>query len=141
MERRAISFATSVGLIIQALWWLEYTMLTLLSAIHNPLAISRLLSQLTLFVCIPCTVIPLWMAWVVWTRRQSNFLLGLWTTWALCIGIMTGLSYLIHGFYGHVISPDSLFKSMLAAAMLVLPAYVSAIYIATTPSEPEDQWW
>ena len=141
MERRAISFATSVGLIIQALWMLEYTMLTLLSAIQSTLAISRLLSQLTLLVCVPCTVIPLWMARAVWTRRQSNFLLGLWTTWALFFGIVTSLSYLINGLYGHAISPVSLFKSMVIALMLVLPAYISAIYIATAPPVPEDQWW
>ena len=141
MERPAISFVTSVGLVIQALWFLEYTLLTLLSAIQSTSSISRLLSKLTLFVCIPCTVIPLWLAWAVWTRRQSNFLLGLWTTYALYLGIMVSLSYLINSLYGHVISPNSLFKSIVTALMLVLPACISVIYIFTTPSVPEDQWW
>ncbi len=141
MERRAISFVTSVGLIIQALWWLEFTLLTLQSAMQSTLSTSKLLSGLTLFVCLPCTVIPFWMAWAVWTRRQYNFLLGLWTTWALYHGIMVSLSYLINSLYGHVILPESLFKSMLAALMLVLPAYISAIYIFTAPPVLEDQWW
>ena len=141
MERRELSYITSAGLVIQALWWLGIMLLRLPSLIQSTDSASRFVLGLVLPIVLPCTAIPLWLAWAVWTRRQSNFLLGLWTTYALYLGIMVSLSYLINSLYGHVISPNSLFKSIVTALMLVLPACISVIYIFTTPSVPEDQWW
>jgi hypothetical protein len=150
MERRTLSIATSVGLVIQASWWLGIMLLGLPSLIQSNSSASRFVLGLILGVCLPCTVIPLWLAWAVWTRRQYNFLLGLWTTWALYHGIIGGLLYFIAIYHIHVNpdvtyvgSPDMAlaFISIVTALMLVLPACISVIYIFTTPSVPEDQWW
>jgi heme/copper-type cytochrome/quinol oxidase subunit 4 len=142
MERRTLSIATSVGLVIQASWWLGIMLLGLPSLIQSNSSASRFVLGLILGVCLPCTVIPLWLAWAVWTRRQYNFLLG--------FGIIGGLLYFIAIYHIHVNpdvtyvgSPDMAlaFISIVTALMLVLPACISVIYIFTTPSVPEDQWW
>ena len=153
MERRELSYITSAGLVIQALWWLGIMLLRLPSLIQSTDSTSRFVLGLILGVGIPSTAIPLWLAWAVWTRRQSNFLLGLWTTWALyhgIHGIIGSLLYFIAIYLVHV-NPDVTyvgfpdmtlaFISIVAALMLVLPACISVIYIFTTPSVPEDQWW
>ena len=150
MERRALSFVTSVGLVIQALWWLGIMLLRLPSLIQSTDSASRFVLGLVLPIVLPCTAIPLWLAWAVWTRRQSNFLLGLWTAIALYYGIVGSLLYFTSIYLVHV-NPDVTyvgfpdmtlaFISIVAALMLVLPACISAIYIFTTPPVPEDQWW
>ena len=153
MERREASYITSAGLVIQALWWALYMVLTLPRAMQNTGSAAAIGLGAVLLIGPPCTVIPLWLAWAVWTRRQSNFLLGLWTTWALyhgIHGIIGSLLYFIAIYLVHV-NPDVTyvgfpdmtlaFISIVTALMLVLPACISAIYIFTTPPVPEDQWW
>jgi len=150
MERRALSFLTSAGLVIQALWFLGIMLPGLPSLIQNTSSTSRYILGLVLGVGLPCTAIPLWLAWAVWTRRQSNFLLGLWTAIALYYGIIGSLMYFTYIYLVHVNpdvtyvgSPDMIFAfiSIGAALMMVLPACISTIYIFTTPPVPEDQWW
>ena len=141
MERRPLSYITSAGLIIQALWWLGYMLLTLPNALRSNMSATALGIGLILLMGPPCIVIPLWLARGVWTRRRCNSLLGLWTAWALFLGMGLSLSYFIGIHYGHALSPYSAAISLVAALMLVLPACISVIYIFTTPSVPEDQWW
>ena len=141
MERRELSYFTSAGLIIQALWWPGYMLLTLPNALRSNMSATAFGIGLILLVGIPCTAIPLWMAWAVWTRRKYNFLLGLWTAWALYFGGWISLSYFIAIHNGWVLSPYGAAMSLVAALMLVLPACISVVYIFTTPSVPKDQWW
>ncbi len=89
----------------------------------------------------PCTVIPLWLAWGVWTRRRYNFFLGLWTAIALYWSLAFSQIYFYAINRGVVFSPDLVFVSIVGALMHIPPACISVIYIFTTPSVPEDQWW
>jgi len=141
MERREASYITSAGLVIQALWWALYMVLTLPRAMQNTGSAAAIGLGAVLLIGPPCTVIPLWLAWAVWTRRQSNFLLGLWTAWALGYGIIFCQLYFNAIHRGLVLSPDLVFVSIVGALMHIPSACVSLIYIFTTPPVPEDQWW
>jgi len=141
MERREASYVTSAGLVIQALWWVLYMVLTLLRAMQNTGSAAAIGLGAVLLIGPPCTVIPLWLAWAVWTRRQSNFLLGLWTTIALYYSIAFSQVYFIAIHRGYLLSPDLVFVSIVGALMHIPSACISLIYIFTTPPVPEDQWW
>jgi len=141
MERRELSYITSAGLIIQALWWLGYMLLTLPNALRSNMSATALGIGLILLIVPPCIATPLWLVRAVMTRRRYKFLLGLWTAWILLLGTGLSLSYFIGVHYGHALSPYSAAISLVAALMLVLPACISVIYIFTTPPSPEDQWW
>ena len=141
MERRDLSYITSAGLIIQALWWALYLILFLPKALQLTGSASGIVIGAMLLICPPCIVIPLWMAWGVWTRRRYNFLLGLWTTWALYYGLAFCQIYFYAINRGLVFPPDLVFVSIVGALMHIPPACISATYIFTTPPVPEDQWW
>ena len=141
MERREASYITSAGLVIQALWWALYMVLTLPRAMQNTGSAAAIGLGAVLLIGPPCTVIPLWLAWAVWTRRQSNFLLGLWTTIALYWSLAFSQIYFYAINRGYLLSPDLVFVSIVGALMHIPSACISVIYIFTTPRVPEDQWW
>ncbi len=141
MERRELSYITSAGLIIQALWWVLYLMLSLPNAMQLTGSASGIVIGAILLIVPPCIVIPLWLAWGVWTRRRYNFFLGLWTTIALYWSLAFSQIYLYAINRGLVLSPDLVFVSIVGALMHIPPACISVIYIFTTPSVLEDQWW
>ena len=141
MERRALSYITSAGLTIQALWWVLFMVLALPRAIQNGGSAAAIGIGALLFIGPSCTVIPLWLAWGVWTRRRYNFFLGLWTTIALYWSFAFSQIYFYAINRGLVLSPDLAFVSIVGALMHIPSACISVIYIFTTPPVPEDQWW
>ena len=141
MERREASYITSAGLTIQALFWPGYMLLTLPRLMQSTMSVSRFILGLILLVGIPCTAIPLWIAWGVWTRRKYNFLLGLWTVWTLYYGIGVSLMVFISILNGYVPPLQTAFIHTLLALTHIPTACISVIYIFTTPPVPEDQWW
>ena len=141
MERRELSYITSAGLIIQALWWTLFIALALPRAMQNTGSAAAIGLGAVLLIGPPCIVIPLWLAWGVWTRRRYNFFLGLWTTIALYWSLAFSQIYFYAISNGVVLSPDLVFVSIVGALMHIPPACISVVYIFTTPSVLEDQWW
>jgi len=141
MERRELSYITSAGLIIQALWWALFMMLTLPRAMQNTGVAAAIGLAAALLIGPPCIVIPLWLAWGVWTRRRHNFFLGLWTTIALYWSFAFSQIYFFAVHRGYLLSPDLVFVSIVGALMHIPSACISMLYIFTTPPVPEDQWW